>query len=70
MGCGTIQGTCEEMCPASEVERRTRIKDIALFERPNPAVAATTAELAVRKFARNVRASLPLLTSVPSLNAC
>ena len=65
MGRGTIQGTCEEMCPAGEVERRTRIEDIALFERPDPAVAATTAALAVKKFARNVCTSPP----VPPLRA-
>ena len=58
---GTIAGTCEQMCPEGEIERRTRIEDIALFERPDPRVAATTAALAVKKFARNVCGRSPLL---------
>ena len=64
---GTIAGTCERMCPEGEVERRTRIEDIALFERPDPRVAATTPALAVKKFARNVCGHSPLLL-VPGLN--
>jgi hypothetical protein len=46
------------MCPASEIERRLRIEDIALFERMDPRVASTNTALAVKKFARNVRDSL------------
>lgn len=52
---GTIQGTCTDMCPASEIERRTRIEDISSFERLVPSRAETNTELAVKKFARNVR---------------
>ena len=42
------------MCPPAERERRERIEDIALFERPDRRFATTTAALAVKKFARNV----------------
>ena len=44
-----------DMCPAAEIERRTRIEDIAIFERIDARVATTTIDLAVKKFARNVR---------------
>lgn len=43
-----------DMCPASEIERRTRIEDISSFERIVPNRAETNTELAVKKFARNV----------------
>ena len=62
-----IQGTCEHMCPDSEIERRLRIEDVALFERPDPAVAWTDRALAVKRFARNVR---PLLRFCSSCHAC
>jgi hypothetical protein len=47
------------MCPASEIERRTRIEDIALFERVDPRIPSTNPDLAVKKFARNVSPELP-----------
>ena len=49
-----IVGTCEAMCPDSEIERRHRIEDVAVFERIDPSVARTNRELAVKKFARNI----------------
>ncbi len=61
---GTIQGTCTDMCPASEIERRMRIEDISSFERMVPTRAETTTELAVKKFARNVRHTSPTITSL------
>ena len=45
-------GTCEFMCPDSEIERRHRIEDVAVFERVEPSLARTSRELAVKKFAR------------------
>ena len=51
---GAIVGTCDAMCPAAEVERRERIEDVAVFERPDPSVARTSPALAVKKFARNI----------------
>lgn len=54
---GTIKGTCTDMCPASEIERRERIEDISSFERFDPSRAETTTDLAVKKFARNVHIS-------------
>ena len=49
-----IVGTCEFMCPDSEIERRHRIEDVAVFERVEPSLARTSRELAVKKFARNI----------------
>ena len=51
-----MAGTCTHMCPDSEIERRLRIEDVAIFERPDPAVAWTDRSLAVKRFARNVGA--------------
>lgn len=62
---GTITGTCTQMCPTSEIERRIRIEDIALFEREDPRVATTTSALAVKKFARNVSGFKIRLHSLP-----
>ena len=50
-----LTGTCEFMCPTDELAQRTRIGDIAMFERIDPHVAAINTALAVKKFARNVR---------------
>ncbi|KAL4433632.1 hypothetical protein ABPG75_000073 [Micractinium tetrahymenae] len=55
MRAGAIVGTCEEMCPAPERERRSRLSDIQIFERPDPNNAALTSpELAVKRFARTI----------------
>lgn len=52
---GAIVGTCEEMCPAPERERRARLSDIQIFERTDLANSAqTSAELAVKRFARTI----------------
>ena len=51
---GAIVGTCAAMCPPSEVERRERIEDVSMFERPDLSVAVTHPLLAVKKFARTV----------------
>jgi hypothetical protein len=54
-GRGPIVGTCEDMCPASERERRQNMSDIQIFERVNPNNPnLTSADLAVRRFARTV----------------
>jgi hypothetical protein len=54
-GRGPIVGTCEDMCPASERERRQNMSDIQIFERVDPNNPnLTSAELAVRRFARTV----------------
>jgi hypothetical protein len=50
-----IIGTCEDMCPAIERERRQAMSDIQIFERVNPNSAnETSPELAVKRFARTV----------------
>lgn len=52
---GAIVGTCEFMCPVVERERRQNMSDIQLFERVDPNVPSmTSAELAVKRFARTV----------------
>lgn len=51
---GAIVGTCEDMCPHAEIVARNNTQDVPIFERPNPRIAATTTELAVKRFARNV----------------
>jgi hypothetical protein len=54
-GDGSVVGSCEDMCPAQERQRRESMSDIQIFERPdlaNPAL--TSAELAVKRFARTV----------------
>ena len=54
-GRGPIIGTCEDMCPAVERERRQNMSDIQIFERVDPANPnLTSPELAVRRFARTV----------------
>jgi len=54
-GRGPIVGTCEDMCPASERERRQNMSDIQIFERVDPNNPnLTSADLAVRRFARTV----------------
>ncbi|EFN51760.1 hypothetical protein CHLNCDRAFT_54836 [Chlorella variabilis] len=53
MRAGAIVGTCEEMCPAVERERRSRLSDIQIFERLDLENSGlTSAELAVKRFAR------------------
>jgi len=50
-----IVGTCEDMCPAAERERRQNMSDIQIFERVHPDnINLTSAELAVKRFARTV----------------
>lgn len=50
-----IVGTCEDMCPAAERERRQNMSDIQIFERVYPDnMNVTSAELAVKRFARTV----------------
>lgn len=50
-----IVGTCEDMCPAVERERRQAMSDIQIFERVNANSAnETSPELAVKRFARTV----------------
>lgn len=52
---GPIVGSCEFMCPVVERERRQNMSDIQLFERVDPNVPSlTSAELAVKRFARTV----------------
>ena len=54
-GRGPIIGTCEDMCPASERERRQNMSDIQIFERVDPNNPnLTSSDLAVRRFARTV----------------
>lgn len=54
-GRGPIVGTCEDMCPVSERERRQNMSDIQIFERVDPNNPnLTSPELAVRRFARTV----------------
>ena len=60
-----IAGTCPHMCPLSEIERRLRIEDVAMFERPDPNVASTDTSLAVKRFARNVSALQGYLHIMP-----
>ena len=55
MAKGMIEGSCLQMCPAKEQDFRQRISDIDSFER---AVEGGPPVLAVKKFARNVRAFL------------
>lgn len=55
-GPGAIVGVCEDMCPAAERERREHLHDIQIFERVDINDSGrTSAELAVRRFARTVR---------------
>ncbi|KAI7840763.1 hypothetical protein COHA_005577 [Chlorella ohadii] len=55
MRSGAIVGSCEDMCPEVERERRSRLSDIQIFERPDPNNASlTSAELAVKRFARTI----------------
>jgi len=50
-----IVGTCEEMCPAAERERRQNMSDIKIFERVDPNNSSLTSpELAVKCFARTI----------------
>ena len=50
-----IVGTCEDMCPAAERERRQNMSDIQIFERVHPDnINLTSADLAVKRFARTV----------------
>lgn len=52
---GAIVGTCEEMCPLEEIQRRQNMSDIQLFERVDPTNSSVTSvELAVKRFARTV----------------
>ena len=54
-GSGAIVGTCEDMCPAPERERRQSMSDVQIFERVDPGNANLTApHLAVKRFARTV----------------
>ena len=49
-------GTCEDMCPAAERARRENLHDIQIFERADINDSGrTSADLAVRRFARTVR---------------
>lgn len=55
IGRGPIIGTCEDMCPDAERERRQNMSDVQIFERLDPAnPTRTSAELAVKRFARTV----------------
>ena len=50
-----IVGTCEDMCPVQERERRQNMSDIQIFERVHlDNMNLTSAELAVKRFARTV----------------
>uniref|UniRef100_A0A1D2AG69 PCI domain-containing protein n=1 Tax=Auxenochlorella protothecoides TaxID=3075 RepID=A0A1D2AG69_AUXPR len=52
---GAIVGVCEDMCPAAERERREHLHDIQIFERVDINDSGrTSAELAVRRFARTI----------------
>lgn len=52
---GAIVGVCEDMCPAAERARREHLHDIQIFERVDINDSGrTSAELAVRRFARTV----------------
>ncbi|KAK9796708.1 hypothetical protein WJX73_007053 [Symbiochloris irregularis] len=52
---GSTRGTCETMCPDSEVDRRVRLNDFDDLERPPPGdhVTSPTA-LLVKRFARTI----------------
>ncbi|EFJ34009.1 hypothetical protein SELMODRAFT_439060 [Selaginella moellendorffii] len=47
-----IVGNCPDMCPAEEREKRSRLRDLAVFERLDSNQSKTTKELAVKKFCR------------------
>ncbi len=50
-----VVGTCQDMCPAAERERRMRQRDVAYFERPDLSQPdVTNRQFAVKKFARKV----------------
>uniref|UniRef100_A0A7S3XDA6 SAC3/GANP/THP3 conserved domain-containing protein n=1 Tax=Picocystis salinarum TaxID=88271 RepID=A0A7S3XDA6_9CHLO len=52
---GPIVGTCEDMCPRSERERRERLDDIHFFERVEAGDRSRTSkELAVKRFSRQI----------------
>lgn len=52
---GPIVGSCEDMCPRSERERRERLDDIHFFERVEAGDRSRTSkELAVKRFSRQV----------------
>ena len=51
---GSTVGTCEDMCPQSEVERRVRLDDFDELERPLPGDATPATALAVKRFARTI----------------
>ncbi len=54
-GKKNIVGTCEDMCPPQERARRQSMSDIQIFERLQPDnMNLTSAELAVKRFARTV----------------
>ncbi|KDD73956.1 SAC3/GANP/Nin1/mts3/eIF-3 p25 family protein, partial [Helicosporidium sp. ATCC 50920] len=57
---GALVGTCEDMCPARERERRENLHDVQIFERVDPEDSGrTSAALAVRRFARTIDDPLP-----------
>lgn len=52
---GSTRGTCEAMCPVSEVERRVRLDDFDELERPPPGDhASSPTALLVKRFARTI----------------
>eukprot|EP00884_Botryococcus_braunii_P010413 jgi/Botrbrau1/19373/Bobra.0338s0007.1 len=51
---GTTVGTCELMCPVEDRERRERTENISMFERPDPRIAKSSPDLAVKPFQRTV----------------
>lgn len=57
---GSTVGTCEAMCPDSEVQRRINMDDFDELEQPLPGDARTSAQLAVKRFARTIVRTLTL----------
>lgn len=52
---GSTRGTCEAMCPTSEVERRVRLDDFDDLEKPPPGDRTTSpTALLVKRFARTI----------------
>ena len=63
---GAIVGTCPEMCPPAERERRARDEDLDPFERDGGRRNATTPALAVKKFTRSTDNPVPSLFRTPA----
>lgn len=54
MGFGSLVGTCEGMCPQSELRTRLNQDDFSALERPSPFDDRPPEALAVKRFARTI----------------